>query len=63
MTRPRRLSAHKTLWSVVVYRPKPRLVALFETKAEAAWMPRLSTAGLCCLRSKPGRGKRPTADA
>jgi hypothetical protein len=35
MTRPRTLSARKTLWSVVIYRPKPRLVALFETKTEA----------------------------
>jgi hypothetical protein len=60
MTRPHRLSAHKTLWSVVVYRPKPRLVALFETKAEAHLAARV---GLCCRRSKPGRAKRPAADA
>jgi hypothetical protein len=45
MTRPRSLSARKTLWSVVVYRPKPRLVALFETKAEADLAAKLVESG------------------
>jgi hypothetical protein len=31
----RKLSAHRTLWSVVVYRPKPHLISLHETKEEA----------------------------
>jgi hypothetical protein len=31
----RKIQAHRTLWSVVVFEPKPSLVGLYQTKAEA----------------------------
>jgi len=57
MTRTRRLSAHKTLWSVVVYRPKPRLVALFETKAEADLAAKVVDGGFVLPPVKAWAGK------
>jgi hypothetical protein len=30
-----KIEAHRTLWSVVVFHPKPGLVGLYQTKAEA----------------------------
>ena len=57
MTRPRRLSAHKTLWSVVVYRPKPRLVALFKTKTEADVAAKLVEGGFVLPPVKAWAGK------
>jgi hypothetical protein len=31
----RKIEAHRTLWSVVVFEPKPGLVGLYQTKAAA----------------------------